>query len=346
MAFETTGTAVNMGKCFIIAEVGQSHDGSLGMAHAFIDAISKTGADAVKFQTHIADAESTFEEPWRVQFSRQDKRRYDYWKRLEFTEDQWSGLKHHADEVGLRFLSSPFSIKAIELLERVGVYAWKVASPEVCNMAALERIVQTGIPVLLSSGMCYLEELDRAVAYVKQHNLPVTVLQCTSAYPCPLEKVGLNLMAQFRDRYGCDVGLSDHSGTPFPALAAMARGASAIEVHVTFDRQMFGPDVSSSLTFDELALLANARDAYAKMDAHPVDKDTIAQSLEDLRKTFGRSLAVSQPLKAGTVMERDLLTLKKPGTGIPADDLSKIIGRSLVRDVGTEHLLQWEDLDG
>src|SRR5918992_3358857 len=125
--------------CMIIAEVAQAHDGSLGMAHAFIDAIATTGADAVKFQTHIASAESTPTEPWRIQFSRQDTSRYDYWKRMEFTEAQWSGLKQHADERGLIFLSSPFSIEAVELLERVGVAAWKVASGEVSNRPLFEH---------------------------------------------------------------------------------------------------------------------------------------------------------------------------------------------------------------
>src|SRR6266540_6446215 len=119
--------------CLVIAEVAQAHDGSLGMAHAFIDAVAKTGADAVKFQTHIAAAESTPAEPWRVKFSPQDATRYDYWRRMEFTEAQWHGLKMHAEEQSLKFLSSPFSMEAVELLARVGVSAWKVASGEVSN---------------------------------------------------------------------------------------------------------------------------------------------------------------------------------------------------------------------
>ena len=117
--------------CYIVAEMAQAHDGSLGTAHAYIDAIAKAGADAIKFQTHIAAAESTPSEPWRVKFSPQDATRYDYWKRMEFTEKQWHGLKKHADERGLKFLSSPFSVEAVELLTRVGVAAWKVASGEV-----------------------------------------------------------------------------------------------------------------------------------------------------------------------------------------------------------------------
>src|SRR5919201_5678845 len=162
----------------VIGEVAQAHDGSLGLAHAFIDAIAGAGADAVKFQTHLAAAESTPSEPWRVRFSRQDATRYDYWKRMEFTEAQWHELKRHADERGLLFLSSPFSVEAVELLERVGVAAWKVASGEVGNAPMFERMAAARLPVFLSTGMSPLGEIDAAVEQVKSHGLPLAVLQC------------------------------------------------------------------------------------------------------------------------------------------------------------------------
>src|SRR5579883_3362744 len=136
--------------CMIIAEVAQAHDGSLGMAHAFIDAIAAAGADAVKFQTHLAAAESSPSEPWRVKFSYQDATRYDYWKRMEFTEPQWAGLKEHATEKGLKFLSSPFSIEAVELLGRIGVSAWKIASGEFNNLPMLDRILEYRLIVELA----------------------------------------------------------------------------------------------------------------------------------------------------------------------------------------------------
>ena len=126
------------GRCYVIAEVAQAHDGSLGMAHAFVDAAAAAGADAVKFQTHIAAAESTPAEPWRVRFSPQDASRYDYWRRMEFSETQWEGLRRHADDRGIGFLSSPFSLEAVALLTRVGVAAWKVASGEASNTAMFE----------------------------------------------------------------------------------------------------------------------------------------------------------------------------------------------------------------
>src|ERR1017187_5931062 len=153
--------------CIVVGEVAQAHDGSLGMAHAFIDAIADAGVDAVKFQTHIASAESTPAEPWRVKFSVQDPTRYDYWKRMEFSEDAWNGLKKHADERGLWFLSSPFSEQAADLLDRVGVAAWKVASGETSNLPRSERLARDGRPVLLSTGLSPLAEIDAAVELVR-----------------------------------------------------------------------------------------------------------------------------------------------------------------------------------
>src|SRR5262245_9697867 len=226
------------GRCWVIGEIAQAHDGSLGLAHAYIDAIASAGADAVKFQTHIAAAESTPAEPWRVKFSLQDETRYDYWRRMEFTEAQWAGLRRHADERGLLFLSSPFSVEAVELLKRVGVAAWKVASGELANPVIFDAIGDTGRPVLLSTGMSPMSEIDAAVSRVREKRLPLAVMQCTTAYPCPPEKIGLNLLETFRDRYGSAVGLSDHSGTIYPSLAAATLGSEVVEVHVTMSREM------------------------------------------------------------------------------------------------------------
>ncbi|TAK11090.1 MAG: N-acetylneuraminate synthase [Anaerolineae bacterium] len=309
-------------RCLIVGEVAQSHDGSLGLAHSFIDAIANAGAEAVKFQTHIAAAESTPGEPWRVHFSRQDDSRYDYWQRMEFSEEEWHGLKQHATDAGLKFLSSPFSVEAFELLQRVGVHAWKIASGEVGNLPMLERIAASGQPVYVSSGMSPLEEMDQAVHYFQQRGNPVTVLQCTSSYPSPPDKIGLNMLPFFRDRYGCDVGLSDHSGTLYPGLAAAVVGIEVLEVHVTLDRRMFGPDVKASLTTAELKQLVGGIRFMEAMRANPVDKDAMAAELEPLRQLFTKSVVARRALPAGTVLAPDHLALKKPGTGIPADRLT------------------------
>ena len=332
------------GNCVIIAEVAQAHDGSLGMAHAFIDAIANAGANAVKFQTHIAAAESTPSEPWRVKFSLQDVTRYDYWKRMEFTEEQWHGLKEHADERGLKFLSSPFSIEAVELLTRVGVAAWKVASGEVSNTPMFERMAATGLPILLSTGMSPLSEIDAAVEHIKAKDVPLTVLQCTSMYPTPPEKIGLNMIPFFRKRYGCAVGLSDHSGTIYPGLAAATLGIDVLEVHATLSREMFGPDVPASVTTAELRQLVEGIRFIEKMRANLADKDAMAEELAPMRDLFTKSVVARVDLPAGTMLEAEHLTIKKPGTGIPASRLPEVVGRSLRRDVRADETLKETDL--
>ncbi|HYH81414.1 MAG TPA: N-acetylneuraminate synthase family protein [Longimicrobium sp.] len=329
----------------VIGEVAQSHDGSLGAAHAFVDAIAAAGADAVKFQTHIAAAESTPGEPWRVKFSPQDATRYDYWKRMEFTPEQWAGLAAHAADRGLLFLSSPFSAEAAELLERVGVPAWKVASGEVGNAPLLERLLATGIPVLVSSGMSPLAELDAAAAAVRGAGLPLAVFQCTSAYPCPPERVGLNLLQEFRERYDCPVGLSDHSGTIYPALAAAALGANLVEVHVALSREMFGPDVAASVTTAELKQMVEGIRFTERMIGSPVEKDAAAEETRPLRQLFTKSLVVRRDLPAGTVLAREHLAFKKPGTGIPAAEIDGVLGRRLRVHVHADDLLSSAHLE-
>jgi N,N'-diacetyllegionaminate synthase len=315
------------------------------MAHAFVDAVAAAGADAVKFQTHIAAAESTPGEPWRVKFSPQDATRYDYWKRMEFTEEQWAGLRRHADERGLLFLSSPFSAAAVELLERVGVAAWKVASGEVGNRPLFERMLRGRLPFIISSGMSTLAELDAAVAAVRSEGVALAVLQCTSAYPCPPEKVGLNLLDLFRARYGCAVGLSDHTGTIYAGLAAAALGCDVLEVHVALSREMFGPDVAASVTTAELRQLVEGVRFVERARANPVDKDAAAAEAAPLRRLFTKSVVAGRDLARGTVLGEGHLLAKKPGTGIPASELPALLGRRLRRDLRADELVREEDVE-
>ena len=333
------------GRCLIIGEVGLAHDGSLGYAHAFIDEIARGGADAVKFQTHIAAAESTLAEPFRVKFSRQDATRYEYWKRIEFTEAQWQGLADHVRERGLLFLSSAFSPEAAEMLARIGMPMWKVGSGEVSNLPLLDTMVATGRPVLLSSGMSSLAEMDKAVARVQRAGVPLAVLQCTTAYPCPPERVGLNMIQVFRERYGCFVGLSDHSGTIYPSIAAAAVGSDVIEVHVTMSRGMFGPDVPASVTIEELRHLVDGVRFVERMHANPVDKDAVAEGMAPLRAIFNKSLVARTALKAGTVLADSHVAAKKPGTGIPAERLPDVLGRRLRRDLQADEQFRADDLE-
>lgn len=331
-------------RCFIIGEVAQAHDGSLGSAHAYIDAIANAGADAVKFQTHIADAESSPEEPWRVHFSIQDKTRFDYWKRMEFSEEQWIALKEHAEQRGLVFLSSPFSEQAVDMLARMDMAAWKIASGEISNLPLLKKIIDIGKPILLSTGMSTYLEIDKAVELVKSSNCPLAVMQCTSSYPTPPEKIGLNLISEYRERYNCPVGLSDHSATIYAGLAAATLGADILELHITLSDEMFGPDVVASVNTTELRDLVKGIRFIESARQSPINKNDIAPEFYELRKIFTKSFFAVRDLSDGTCLQKSDLILKKPGTGIPSTKLEKIVGRRLNTDLKAGDIIKFDYL--
>lgn len=341
----TRPLAIGTGSCLIVGEVAMAHDGSLGAAHAYIDAIADRGADAVKFQTHIAGAESTPSEPFRVKFSQQDESRFAYWQRTSFSAEQWGGLAEHCAARGVTFLSSPFSVEAVDLLEAIGMPAWKMASGEIGNAPLLDRVARTKLPVILSSGMSSLAELDAAAARVRAAGADLAVMQCTTAYPCPPQRIGLNMLPVLRDRYRCPVGLSDHSGTIYAGLAAATLGIDILEVHVTMSRAAFGPDVPASVTLDEFKQLVDGVRFIERMRGAPVDKDAVAADMQPLRDIFTRSVVARENLAAGTVLREQHLTLKKPGTGIAGARLPELVGRRLAKAVRADQLLSDDDLE-
>lgn len=276
--------------CLVVAEVAQAHEGSLGMAHAYVDAVAKAGADAIKFQLHLPEFENMPDEPWRVVPEwPQDASRYDYWKRTAFDANQLWSLAAHAEAKGLIFLCSAFSEEGVKILNPL-VPAWKIASGEVTNYRLFYAITQTKKPVILSTGMSTMGEIKRALEVLRLQapgRLEAALLQCTSAYPCPADQIGLRNIPRMKRRFDRPVGLSDHSGTIFAGLGAVALGANILEVHVCFNRQEFGFDVSSSITVDELAeLVKGAR--FLEKARNPVRKNWIAEDLEPMRELFMR----------------------------------------------------------
>ncbi len=328
----------------IIAEIGQAHDGSLGILHSYIDALKETGVHAIKFQTHIAQAESSYLESFRVKFSYEDNTRFDYWKRMEFTADQWAGIKAHCEDLGMDFISSPFSITAVELLESIGVQKYKIGSGEVTNLLMLERIAKTGKDVILSSGMSNLAELDQAVQLLKRHGVKYSILQCTTAYPTTPENWGLNVISELRKRYGVPVGFSDHSGDIFACLAAACNGAEILEFHAVFDKRMFGPDTKASLTIDQIAQLCQGVSQVGIAMNNPVTKND-NQKFIPLKAIFEKTLSINCDLEKGTQLELRHLEAKKPAyAGIPASDYLKVIGKTLVNDFKAWDFLTVDDI--
>ena len=324
----------------IIAEIAQAHDGSLGMVHAYIDALAKTGVNAIKFQTHIAEAESSIHEPFRVKFSKQDDTRFEYWKRMEFTLDQWKGIKAHCDEVGLEFMSSPFSNAAVDLLEQVGVERYKIGSGEVNNLVLLEKIASTQKPVIVSSGMSSYTELDETVAFLNERKVSFSLLQCTTSYPTSPNQFGLNVIQELKDRYNVPIGFSDHSSSIEGCIAATALGAEILEFHVVFDKEMFGPDAKSSLTIKETEQLVKAVRNIESALATPINKNDNSK-FAGLKQIFEKSLAINKDLPAGHIITFSDLETKKPkGYGILANQYETVIGKQLTRN-----MKQWDFLN-
>ncbi|WP_045221191.1 N-acetylneuraminate synthase family protein [Desulfonatronum thioautotrophicum] len=330
-------------QCLIIAEIGSVHDGSYGNAQKLIEAAAECGVDAVKFQTHIAEAETLPDAPMPSFF--QSEHRFAYFQRTAFSLDQWVRLREHCQSCKVEFMSSPFSNEAVDLLESVGIARYKIPSGEVTNLPLLARVAQTGKPVLLSSGMSSWEELDVAVSEIRKVHENITILQCTSEYPCPYDQVGLNVMQEMKERYGLTVGLSDHTLTLYASFAAATLGAVAIERHFTFSRKMYGSDARHSLEPAELTDLVQGIRAIETMLKARVGKAD-ASRFRDMKQVFEKSLVTKQDIPAGTVISRDMIGIKKPGTGIPAGRIDEVVGRRAVRSVKADMLLAWEDVQG
>ena len=327
---------------FIIAEIGSVHDGSLGNALKLIDAAAGCGVDAVKFQTHIPEAE-TLPNAAAPSFF-QEEPRFDYFRRTGFSFEQWSRLKDRCAEQRVMFLSSPFSDEAVDLLERLGMQQYKIPSGEVTNLPMLEKIAQLCKPIILSSGMSSWSELDLAVHTIRKYHNKLTVLQCTSEYPCPYERVGLNVMLEMRERYRSPVGLSDHTLTPYATFAAATLGASVIERHFTFSRKMYGSDARHSLEPDELADLVRGIRAIETMLANNIDKGDTS-SVAEMKSIFEKSLVAITDIPAGTVVTEEMIGVKKPGTGLSPLRLADVIGKRTSRGVKADTALMMTDIE-
>jgi N,N'-diacetyllegionaminate synthase len=330
----------------IIAEVGQAHEGSLGMAHSFIDALADAGVDTVKFQVHIAEAESSAYEPFRTKFSIEDVSRYDYWMRMSFLPEQWAGLQQHCKDKSVRFLASPFSMAAVDLLEKLGAQRYKIGSGEVTNGLMLARLASIGKPLLLSNGLADQGTLDQAIFRLKEQNVPVTLLQCTTEYPSMPANWQLKQIPILKERYQVPIGYSDHSAHIGPCIAAVSMGATVIEFHATFSRMMFGPDSQASLTMQEVGCLCKEiRLLNEAMNEENITPPERIKTLGELRQMFGKSLCVNKGLPQGhTLSFEDLETKKPAGKGIPSQRWEGVIGKQLARNMDQWTFLQEDDL--
>ena len=323
----------------IIGEVGLSHEGSLGVAIGLVEALARVGVKAVKFQMHIPEAESTLNEPFRNPVFKQDKSRYEYWKRTAFSQEEWYFLKEACLENDVEFICTPFSVQAIERLLALNVKTIKLGSGDFTNEEMLDRLQDFPGKLILSTGMANEEEIFWVTRRLAGRPPGQTVLMhCTSMYPTPADCINLGYMDTLREISGFEVGYSDHSGEVAVSLAALTLGASYLEAHAVFDKRQFGVDTASSLTIDEFELLsgfASRRDLIVSLG----DKNKIAERLETTRQTFGRSLCLKSSKPSGHLLQEEDFTMKKPGGGLSWPERARLVGVKLKADVDSnDHL--------
>jgi N,N'-diacetyllegionaminate synthase len=330
----------------VVAEIGLSHEGSLGAALSFIHNAKKSGADFVKFQMHIADSESSLQETFRTPFTIQDKTRFDYWKRTEFTPNQWEFLIQECRDNEITFCVSVFSSDALKFMIDSGVDHIKLGSGDLTNLELFEVLQNWHGHLILSTGMATWIEISEMMHRYRDfvETSRITIMQCTSMYPTPLELVGINVMEEMQERYGSFIGLSDHSVGINASMVGIVRGASMIEKHVTPSKKMFGPDISSSITFEELEQLCNFRDDFIKVSSK-IDKDLVADSLSEQKSIFGRSLGVRRDIKKGELISIEDFCLRKPAGGLSWTERIELLSKPARRNIEKNSLIGRDDFE-
>ena len=330
-------------RVLVIAEIGVNHDGSLLKALKLIDAAAECGADAVKFQTFRTERLMTSSEHRFAQQADGGESAYEMFQRLELGWDDHEQLKRHADEREIVFLSTPFDEESVDFLDQLGVPAFKIASGDLSHFPLLTHVAAKRKPVLLSTGMSYLNEVGEAVWTLKTSGASeIILLHCVSAYPAPPDSLNLRAIQTLRDYFDLPVGFSDHSpGTLFP-LVAVALGAIVIEKHFTLDRHAEGPDHKLSLDPAEMSLLIrNLREVDTSLGdgrKRPADIE------EENRRLSRRSIVAAVDIRAHESLSPWMLTCKRPGTGLEPSQLQRVIGMKTRRDIVKDTILHWQDL--
>lgn len=327
---EIAGRSIGSGcPCFLIAEAGVNHNGDLDVAFQLVDAASKAGADAVKFQTFSADRLVTRDAPkadYQKQHTSADESQYEMLKKLELSESDHRALLAFCQSRRILFLSTPFDEESADFLDELGVAAFKVSSGDLTCHPLLERLAAKGRPVILSTGMADMAEVGEAVRCIERAGpVPLALLHCVSCYPAPADECNLRAMRAMEDRFARPVGFSDHTAGSAVAFAAVALGACIVEKHITLDRSLPGPDHTAS--FEPAEFAEYGRGLRAVESALGNGEKQAQPSEINAREVARKSLVASRPIAAGSVLRAQDMCWSRPGTGLPPSDLSRILGR-------------------
>lgn len=334
--------------CFVIAEAGVNHNGDIHLAHRLIDAAAEAGADAVKFQSFVTEELITPEVPkasYQVKTTGEPGSQHKMLKALELSADEQAELKAHCEQVGILYLCTPYENTSVDMLDRMGIAAFKIASTDTTNIPVLRHIASKGRPVILSTGMSTLGEVEQAVNTLRAEGLDdkIVILHCTSEYPAPVSEVNLRAILTMQQAFACPVGFSDHTPGMGASPWAVAVGASVIEKHFTLDRNMVGPDHRASLEPDELStLVRTVRDVQTALGdgiKRPMPSELPNKPL------MQKSLVARRSIRAGDTITSDDLTCKRPGSGLAPSWFDRVVGKRAAVDIPKDGVLTLSNVD-
>jgi N,N'-diacetyllegionaminate synthase len=333
----------------IIVEIGNIHEGSVGIAKSLIDMVASSGADSVKFQMHISEYESHETEDFRIKFSDQDKSRNSYWDRVSFSSDNWRLLDSYATSKGLEFLCTPFSIQAaVLLLEKTKIRRWKVGSGDASNFPLIDFLIETNLPMIISTGLVSEIEINRLLRRIdgKGARERTTLMHCVSQYPTPVEKSGLDIISYLKNT-GYRVGLSDHSGNLNIAMYALSLEIEILEIHLTPHKLFFGPDVTSSLVIEEIESLVKFRNTLRIIrNSKSITRNDLYHESKSYRELFRKGIYFAKNLPRNHVIRYEDLLFLKPSRFIDAIDFESVLGKTLMLDVQERMPVEWGQLNG
>lgn len=329
---------------FIIAEIGVNHNGSVELARKMIKSASECGVDGVKFQTFISE-DLVIENAKTAEYQEKntnENSQLEMLKKLELSFYDFSELKDYAEECGVIFLSSPFDFKSVDLLENLDVSIYKLGSGELTNFELIDYVLKTNKPLILSTGMATLEEIKETYNHIENKD-NLIILHCITGYPTSFEEANLNFIKTLQNEFDVPIGFSDHSpGIELP-IAAVALGACVVEKHFTLDKTLEGPDHKASLNPDEFKSMVNAiRNVEVAMGD---GIRTFSKNEEEIKKVARKSIIVNENVKKGTKIKKEMLMIKRPGTGISPKEINNVVGMKVIKDLKSGTLLKWEDLE-
>lgn len=334
---------LNKNSTFIIAEIGVNHNGSVDLAKTMIKSASMCGVDAVKFQTFVSEdlvTENTKTAEYQENNTNENSQ-LEMLKKLELSFDDFHELKRYAEDCGVIFLSSPFDFKSVDLLEKLNVSLYKLGSGELTNFELIDYVSNTNKPIILSTGMATLEEIKETYNHIKNKD-NLVILHCITGYPTSFEEANLNFIKTLQNELDVPIGFSDHSpGIELP-IATVALGVCVVEKHFTLDKTLEGPDHKASLNPDEFKAMVSAIRNVEVAMGDGVRR--FSKNEKEIKQVARKSIILNENVQKGTVLKREMLSIKRPGTGISPKYIDDVIGKTVIADLNINHVLKWEDI--